>query len=237
MSARPRWRPALAALLAAPALLGAAGAGAADAAGARPRAATPIGQLGARRPLLYQLLIGEMALDQRRRRHGLRAGSSTPRAAARDEALFRRAVDIALQARAGEQALAATRAWRLARPESLDALRLQLQILLVLNRNDGIAEPLQALLAQTPASRAARRWSSALPRFLQRASDPRRVAGVLEESLKPYRDDRGHAGAGARGDGPRAGSRRANPTVRWRWRRKRRRWTPRRPARRCWRWS
>jgi hypothetical protein len=45
--------------------------------------------------------------------------------------LFRRATDIALQARAGDQALAATRAWRLHRPESMDALRMQLQILML----------------------------------------------------------------------------------------------------------
>ena len=53
--------------------------------------------------------------------------------------------------------------------------------------NDAIAEPLQALLALTPEAERPG-LVSALPRFLQRASDPRFVAGVLEESLKPYRD-------------------------------------------------
>ena len=185
--------------------------------------------------LLYQLLIGEMSLSAGNAGTAydwiLDAARRT-----RDEALFRRAVDIALQARAGEQALAATRAWRLARPESLDALRLQLQILLLLNRNDDIAEPLKALLALTPpADRPGLILS--LPRFLQRASDPRQIAGILEDALAPYRDDAGHARAGAGGHGPRlaggarrrprpgAGARSAAPG------------RPRRPARRCWPWN
>lgn len=183
MSERPRWRLALAALLVVPAV---AAATPAPAQLGAPGGAAPAANSALDGQLLYQLLIGEIAqaagnagtaydwiLDAARR--------------TRDEALFRRAVDIALQARAGEQALAATRAWRLARPESLDALRLQLQILVLLNRNDGIAEPLQALLAQTPAADRPGLMLS-LPRFLQRASDPRQIAGILEQALAPYRD-------------------------------------------------
>jgi len=136
--------------------------------------------------LLYQLLIGELALT--------RGDASTAydwlldaARRTRDEGLFRRTVDIALQARAGDQALAASRAWRLARPESLDALRLQLQILLALNRGAEITEPLRSLLQQSPAAERPG-LVSALPRFLQRANDPRLVAGVMEDVLKPYRD-------------------------------------------------
>ncbi len=136
--------------------------------------------------LFYQLLIGELALTQGDAATAydwlLDAARRT-----RDEGLFRRTVDIALQARAGERALAASRAWRLARPESLDALRLQLQILLALNRADQVSEPLRSLLEQTPASERGS-LVSAMPRFLQRANDPRLVADVMEDVLKPYRD-------------------------------------------------
>ena len=183
MSERPRWRPTLAALLAVPVLLAATPASAQLGA---PGGAGPVASSALDGRLLYQVLIGEMALTAGD------AGSAytwilDAARRSRDDALFRRAIDIALQARAGEQALAATRDWQQARPESLDALRLQLQILLVLKRNDAIAEPLQALLALTPEAERPG-LVSALPRFLQRASDPRFVAGVLEESLKPYRD-------------------------------------------------
>ncbi len=134
--------------------------------------------------LFYQLLIGELALTQGDANTAydwlLDAARRT-----RDDGLFRRSVDIALQARAGDQALAAARAWRLARPESLDALRLQMQILMVLNRPGEVTEPLRSLLEQTPASERAG-LISALPRFLQRANDPKVVATLMEDVLKPY---------------------------------------------------
>jgi hypothetical protein len=137
--------------------------------------------------LLFELLVSEMALGQGD------AGTAyewTLNAArrTRDESLFRRATDIALQARAGEQALAATRAWRLHRPESMDALRLQLQILMLLNRPEALPEPLEALLALAPATDRPG-LIAALPRFLQRANNPRLVAQLVEDGVRPYRDE------------------------------------------------
>lgn len=185
-----RWRPALAALLAAPAWMVLPPAAAQPAAAAVPApaaASAPAGNSALDGQLLYQLLVGEIALTSGNAGTAYEWILDAARRT-RDEKLFRRAVDIALQARAGEQALAATRAWRLAQPESLDALRLQLQILLLLNRNDDIAEPLQALLALTPPSDRPG-LIAALPRFLQRTSDPRLMAGVLESALEPYRSE------------------------------------------------
>ncbi len=134
--------------------------------------------------LLYQLLIGELALTQGDAGTAydwlLDAARRT-----KDEGLFRRSVDIAWQARAGDQALAAARAWRLARPESLDALRMQLQILMAMGRNGEVTEPLRSLLEQTPAAERPG-LISALPRFLQRANDPKLVVSLMEDVLKPY---------------------------------------------------
>ena len=136
--------------------------------------------------LFYQLLIGEMALGSGDAGSAYELMLDAARRT-RDEGLFRRAVDIALRGRAGDQALAASRAWRLARPESADAVRLQLQILLALNRKDGLDEPLRALLGLTaPGDRAG--LISALPRFLQRAGAARAVAALMEDALKPYRE-------------------------------------------------
>jgi tetratricopeptide (TPR) repeat protein len=135
-------------------------------------------------PLFYQILIGEIELRQGEPGAAFEVILDAARRT-RDDALFRRAVDIALQGRAGDQALAASRAWRSARPESQDALRLQLQILLALNRPADIAEPLKALLAYTPANERGA-LIAVLPRFLQRSSDPRTVTLAIEEALKPY---------------------------------------------------
>ena len=136
--------------------------------------------------LLYQLLIGEMALGAGDVGSAYQLMLDAARRT-KDEGLFRRSVDIALRSRAGDQALTASRAWRLARPESSDAARTQLQILLLLNRPEAVAEPLRALLSLTPAAERGD-LISALPRFLQRAGDPRTVATLMEEALKPYRD-------------------------------------------------
>jgi tetratricopeptide (TPR) repeat protein len=135
-------------------------------------------------PLFYQLLIGELEL------RGGEPGSAFQvllDAARRtqDESLFRRSVEIALQSRAGEQALLATRAWHDAAPDSLDALRTQVQLATALNRFDDIEAPLGALLRQTPAAERPGVIAS-LPRFFQRAIDRRRVAVLLESVLAPW---------------------------------------------------
>lgn len=103
----------------------------------------------------------------------------------RQEQVFRRAVDIALQARAGDRALTAVRAWRQAVPDSLEAVRLQLQIVGALNRPGDAAEPLKFLLARSPEADRGGLIAS-IPRFFQQAADPKAVAKMLEPVLQPY---------------------------------------------------
>jgi tetratricopeptide (TPR) repeat protein len=136
--------------------------------------------------LFYQLLVAEMALNSGDAGSAYELILEAARRM-RDEALFRRSVDIALQARAGEQALAATRAWRLAAPKSTDAMRLQMQVLLLLNRPAAITEPLGELLAQVPAAERPG-LITALPRLLDRAQDPKGGANAINEALEIYRD-------------------------------------------------
>jgi tetratricopeptide (TPR) repeat protein len=138
-------------------------------------------------PLFYQLLIGEIELSAGQAGNAYQIMLDAARRT-RDEQLFRRSTEIALQARAGEQALAATRAWRTARPESLEAVRLQLQILLSMNRMQDLAEPMSALIAGTPAAERAA-VIGALPRFMSRATDKRQAATLVEEVLQPYVGD------------------------------------------------
>lgn len=102
-----------------------------------PTAATqtvqPVANSALNAPLFYQLLLGE--LNVRSGEAG--AGYSLILDAARkqkDPQLYRRAVEIALQARSGEAALGAARAWAEALPASAEAQRFVLQILLALNR-------------------------------------------------------------------------------------------------------
>lgn len=135
-------------------------------------------------PLFYQLLIGEMEF-----RAG-RAGSAYEivlDAARRqgDEALFQRAVDIALQARAGDQALAAASAWATAKPLSVAPLRYQTQILFALNRPAETVEPLSAWLHKLPVMERPG-LITALPRLLQRVPDRAQALAMVEKLLAPY---------------------------------------------------
>ncbi len=137
-------------------------------------------------PLFYQLLIGELELSAGRAGSAYEVVLDAARRT-RDEALFKRAVDIALQARAGEQALDATRAWRQAAPDAVDARRYQLQILIALNRIEEAGEPLKAWIAQTGTEQRGA-LISATPRLFARATDRKQAATLLEQWLAPYGD-------------------------------------------------
>ncbi|MEN9778893.1 MAG: hypothetical protein RL014_41 [Pseudomonadota bacterium] len=133
--------------------------------------------------LFYQLLLGE--LNARSDEPG--AGYSLILDAARktnDPALFRRAVEIALSARSGEAALQGARAWRQAHPESLEAHRYLLQIMVALNRLEDSVEVLRSMLT---LSRGDDRQALivSLPRQFSRAADKALAARVVEQGLSP----------------------------------------------------
>jgi tetratricopeptide (TPR) repeat protein len=136
--------------------------------------------------LMYQLLIGEMELRAGEAGTAYEVMLDAARRT-KDEQLFRRATDIALEARAGDQALAAVKAWRTALPASLEALRFHVQLLVALNRTPEALEPLKALVAQTPLPMRAATIGS-LPRFFGRVAEPKQAAALLEQALAPYID-------------------------------------------------
>jgi len=137
-------------------------------------------------PLFYQLLLSEMELRNGQAGTAYQLMLDAARRG-KDEQLFRRATEMALQARAGDQALSAVLAWRQALPESVDALRYQIQLLVALNRINDVEEPLSALLRKT-ARPALPGLIEALPRLLGRAADRNAIATVVERTLRPYAD-------------------------------------------------
>ena len=133
--------------------------------------------------LFYQVLIGEMELRTGQPGTAFQVLLDAARKT-RDESLFRRATEVALQQRAGDSALVATQAWRTALPESLDAVRYQLQLLIGLNRAGDTVEPARTLLKLTPAAERAAVISS-LPRLFDRNTDKAQAAAQLEKVLQP----------------------------------------------------
>ena len=135
--------------------------------------------------LFYQLLIAEIQAN------GGDAGSAYQLyldAARRHQSgqLYQRAVEIALRARAGEQALSAAKAWRQALPQSRDAAEFTSQILIVLGRPGELAAPLRALIQLTPTPQQPQVLAN-LPRSLARLSDRQVAAQVIDEATQPWR--------------------------------------------------
>ncbi|MCB2020274.1 MAG: tetratricopeptide repeat protein [Rhizobacter sp.] len=135
-------------------------------------------------PLFYQLLIGEIELSEGSPGNAYQVILDAARKT-NDQQLYRRATDIALQARAGDQALAAVKAWRGAWPDSRDALRYQVQLLIALNRVPEAVEPLQRLIDVSPPAERPLLISVA-PRLFARAADKRAAAKALEDALGGY---------------------------------------------------
>lgn len=133
-------------------------------------------------PMFYQLLVGEMELrsgeigvayqvllDAARRTH--------------DEALYKRVVQIALQERAGEQALVAAKAWRDGVPGSLEAHQTTLQLVALLNKPAESAAPVQSLLKLGTEAQSQALLRS-LPVLFKRSPEPQRVLVALQPTLQ-----------------------------------------------------
>ena len=134
-------------------------------------------------PLFYQLLIGELELRQGEPATAFAVMLDAARRT-REEPLFERAVEIALRAQAGQEALMAATAWRQAHPASLPAVRTQVRILLALNRLPALAEPLRQLIDLSPAEERAATIEG-LPRLLRSHPDPRVALQMLQSVLIP----------------------------------------------------
>ncbi|GAB4215355.1 MAG: tetratricopeptide repeat protein [Rhodoferax sp.] len=133
--------------------------------------------------LLYQVLLAELQARDGQAGDGF---ALMLEAAQRqgDGALYRRAVQIALQARAGESALQGARAWAQAQPAAAEAHRYVVQILLALNRPADVVEPLRKWLANTPAEQQ-RDWLWGLPALFERVGDHSAAASAVQKALSP----------------------------------------------------
>ena len=134
--------------------------------------------------LFYQLLIGEITTQDGEPAAGFALMLDAARKT-RDPQLYQRATEIALQSRSGDAALQSAKAWTEAIPDSREASRFVLQILIALGRIAETGEPLKKELRLAPD---VERFSvlASIPRAYARAADKNAAAAVVEEALASY---------------------------------------------------
>ncbi len=155
---------------------------------AQPKEAVPeASQSAMDAELMFLILLGEMQVSQGE----VGAGYSLLLDAARrsgEQALYERAIDIALRARAGDAALQAALAWRQAAPQSRLANQRVLQIQVALQKLKDAQASLRLELRMAPdAERAA--LIQSIPGFFNRAADKALAAQVTEQALTPWLSD------------------------------------------------
>jgi tetratricopeptide (TPR) repeat protein len=144
-------------------------------------------------PLFYQLLLGELNVSEGEPGAGYSLILDAARKQ-RDPQLYRRAVEVALQARSGEAALTAAQAWAQALPESPEANRYVLQILLALNRVGETGPVLRTLLDRSPPTER-NDTINGIPQAYARVSDKAQALRVVREALAAALKQREHAAA------------------------------------------
>lgn len=131
--------------------------------------------------LFYEILVGEMAAGQGDMVNAMALMLEAARQSG-SEQLYRRATELGLQSRSGERALSAAQEWKHAFPQSRDANRYVLQLLIALNRVSESLQPLQQEIASTPpASKPAS--FLAIAQLYSRVSDKPLAAAVVEQAL------------------------------------------------------
>jgi tetratricopeptide (TPR) repeat protein len=134
--------------------------------------------------LMFEILLGELNAQQGEPGVGYSLLLDAARRTG-DARLYQRAVDIALQSRSGDAALEAANAWRQALPQSREANRHVLQILLALNRVSDTLLPLRQEINLTPPDQRVAALT-AIPALYARVSNKKMAAQVVEQALAPY---------------------------------------------------
>ncbi len=132
--------------------------------------------------LMYQLLLAEINLNQGEpaAAYGLLLDAARQ---SNDAQLYLRAVEVALQSRAGDAALQAARAWQEAQPQSQQANRFVIQILIGLNRVSETLPPLKNELAGLATDQRVSALTTITRQFM-RAADKKTAAAIVEQALQ-----------------------------------------------------
>lgn len=137
--------------------------------------------------LFYELLLGEMYAYRGEAAPSVELLLDAARRSG-DSKVYQRAAQIALLSRSAEQAIMVARAWKQAYPESSQANRFLLQVLLATNQGEATRAVLKQEIANTPTAEK-REFIQALPRIYSRLGDRALAASIVREALVPELDN------------------------------------------------
>jgi tetratricopeptide (TPR) repeat protein len=133
--------------------------------------------------LIYQLLLGELNIQTGQVSTGYALMLDAARKK-KDAQLYRRAIDIALQARSAEFALRAAQEWGKDFPDAAEPDRFELDILLAMNRAADTKPVLRKLLGRVQGAARAD-TITAIPQTYARVPDKALALRVVSEALAP----------------------------------------------------
>ena len=132
--------------------------------------------------LFYELLVGEMSAAQGDMTNAVALLMEAARNS-QSQQLYRRATEMALQSRSGQRALMAASEWQQNFPDSREANRYVLRILLMLNRVSESQAYLNREVQWVPAPAKPATYL-AIAQLYSRASDKALAAAVVEQALQ-----------------------------------------------------
>ena len=132
-------------------------------------------------PLMYEILVGELSAQAGESGDAYQLLLDAARKT-QSGVLYERSMEIALRARAGDSALEAAQAWGRAVPDSLDAHRFVLQIMIGMNRIADTADALKRALnsLHTPDRQT---LVDQIPSLYVRATDKKAALKAVESGL------------------------------------------------------
>ncbi|MEN9842702.1 MAG: hypothetical protein RLZZ612_531, partial [Pseudomonadota bacterium] len=151
-----------------------------------PKSSSRLAQAEKTAEALYLALLAEMQLqsEQPGTAYSLMLEAAKKSA---DPDTYKRAINIALQNRAGNAALDAVHAWVKAYPQSTEALRTLLQLQLTLQKIEPSGETLGQLLKNTPDQELPDLWI-AVGQSYTKVQESTAAITVLERQLRPWLD-------------------------------------------------
>ena len=133
--------------------------------------------------LFYELLLGEMYASRGEASTSVELLLDAARRSG-DEKVYQRAAQIALMSRSAQNATMVAQAWRSEYPESRQARRYMLQVLLSTNHGEETGELLQQELASAKPEEKLE-FIRAIPAIYRRVSDQALAARIVRNALTP----------------------------------------------------